>query len=112
MPKKKFQLRTQEFRIKHRPEMPIYAGYLFIANGETTPWPGRVRSFAFRLREKYAYYAKLQVTMYAAEDVEPDDFVELVSDLLSELLPELMRCLPDWAEVESWSHAPSTHLDE
>lgn len=112
MPNEKFQLRTQEFRIKHRPDMPIYAGYLFIANGKTTPWPERVRLLAFQLKEKYAYYAKVQFTMYAAADIEPDDFVKLVSDLLAELLPELMRCLPDWAEVESWSHAPSTNLDE
>ena len=112
MPAGEFKLRTSEYQREDRPDWRIYGGYLFIANGETTPWPERVRLLAFQLKEKYAYYAKVQFTMYAAADVETDDFVELVSDLLAELLPELMRCLPDWAEVESWSHAPSTNLDE
>ncbi|MHC4414836.1 MAG: exosortase-associated EpsI family protein [Planctomycetota bacterium] len=107
MPIGDFKLRTTEFRASNHPDMRIYAGYLFIANGTTTPSPEKVRSFAFDLRTRYAYYAKVQFSMYVAADVEADAFADVASDLLAELLPELMRCLPDWAEVESWSRDAS-----
>ncbi len=103
MPIGNFRLRITEFRLKGRPKLRLFAGYFFIANGQTTPWPDRVRGFAFDLTTKYAYYAKIQFTMVLPESVERSEYVELVSDLLNGLLPELMRCLPDWAEVESWS---------
>ena len=107
MPIGNFKLRTTEFRRKGRPNERLYAGYFFIANGYTTPRPERVRWFAFDLTTKYAYFTKIQFTMGASESVERSEYVDLVSDLLNDLLPELMRCLPDWAEVESWSQARS-----
>lgn len=29
-----------------------------------------------------------------------DEFMRRVNDILQPLLPEIMRCLPDWSEVE------------
>lgn len=101
-----FELRTTEFRKADRPDKRIYAGYFFIANGETTPWPEKVRSFAFDLRTRYAYYAKVQFTTEVPEDFERERFAENVSDLMGHLLPELMSCLPDWAEIEDRSRPP------
>ncbi len=103
MPIGNLKLRITEFRLKGHPNARLYAGYFFIANGQTTPWPERVRWFAFDLTTKYAYFTKIQFTMPASDSVERSEYVDLVSDLLNDLLPELMRCLPDWAEVESWS---------
>ncbi len=112
MPVGGFELRTTEFRKADRPDRRIYAGYFFIANGETTPWPERVRSFAFDLKTRYAYYAKVQFTTEVPEDYESRKFTEMVSDLLAPLLPELMDCLPDWAEVEAASsRQPSSPED-
>jgi hypothetical protein len=101
MPINDFKLRTTEFRHADDPSIRIYAGYLFIANGQTTPSPERVRAFAFNLKTKYAYYAKIQFTMYAPEQLSAEEFTEVVAELATELLPELMRCLPDWSEIES-----------
>lgn len=108
MPIGDYKIRTSEFRSGDQPDLRIYAGYFFIANGQITPWPEKVRSFAFDLKSRHAYYAKVQFTMYASDDFGKDEFTEVVSDLLAEFLPELMWCLPDWAEVESESSAPTS----
>ncbi len=108
MPLGESKLRLTEFRDKARPDRPVYAGYFFIANGEMTPKPEAVRLLAFYLSTKYAYYAKIQFTTLAPEGFQREQFLELVSDLAAELLPELMRCLPDWAEVESWTDVSPT----
>lgn len=100
MPLGDFVLRTSEFSSKDMPGSRIYAGYFFIANGELTPSPTEVRKYAFDLSVPYAYYAKIQFLTVGPGNFEPGDFVELVSEFLPELLPELMRCLPDWVEVE------------
>jgi hypothetical protein len=103
MPIGEFRLRTTEFREADNPDARIYAGYLFVANGQTTPTPEGVRAFAFNLKTKYAYYAKVQFTMSVPEGMTQDEFAEVVADLADLLLPELMLCLPDWSEVESES---------
>lgn len=101
MPIGDFELRTTEFGSEEKPGLRIYAGYFFIANGETMPSPQSVRIFAFSLTSRYAYYAKVQFVLVGSSDVDQDDFLEIVSGVLPDLLPELMRCLPDWAIVES-----------
>ncbi len=107
MPIGDFKVRTTEFRSGERPDIRIYAGYFFIANGQVTPWPEKVRSFAFDLKTRYAYYTKVQFSMYAAREFEREEFAEVVSGFLHEFLPELMWCLPDWADVETQSTSPS-----
>ena len=101
MPIGDFQLRTTEFGSEENPGLRVYAGYFFIANGETMPRGEDVRLFAFDLKSRYAYYTKVQFLLVGPSDFDQDDFVEVVSGVLPDLLPELMRCLPDWAIVES-----------
>ncbi len=101
MPVGEFKLRTTEFGSEENPGVRVYAGYFFIANGETMPDPVDVRKFAFSLTTQYAYYAKVQFLLAGPEDFGRDDFIEAVSEVLDDLLPELMRCLPDWVDVES-----------
>lgn len=101
MPIGDFQLRTTEFGSEDEPGLRVYAGYFFIANGETMPSPQSVRTFAFDLTSRYAYYAKVQFLLAGSDDVDQDDFIEIVSGVMPDLLPELMRCLPDWVIVES-----------
>ncbi len=101
MPIGGFELRTTEFSSEEHPSLRVFAGYFFIANGETMPSPVGVRRFAFDLTTQYAYYAKVQFLLAGPGDIGRDDFIEAVSEVLADLLPELMRCLPDWVDVES-----------
>lgn len=82
----------------------IYAGYFFIANGGHTPRSEGVRLLAFNLNDKYAYYLKVQFTVSNIES--GDDLTELATKFLDEMLGEIMRCVPDWSEVESGAYPP------
>ena len=101
MPIGKFRIRTTEFEDKTRPHLRIFAGYYFIANGRITPSPDGVRLLAFNLNDKYAYYCKVQFTMVGDRKLDQEVFVRIAAGFTDGLLPELMRCLPDWSEVES-----------
>ncbi|HYE02774.1 MAG TPA: exosortase/archaeosortase family protein [Phycisphaerales bacterium] len=74
-----------------------YAGYFFIANGLTCATAEQVRSLAFDLRADYAYFLKVQFHSRQARSHE--ELARAAGLLLDELLPELARCVPDWAEV-------------
>jgi hypothetical protein len=112
MPVGDLALRTTEFERDDDPAARVYAGYLFIANGRTTPTPDAVRLLAFDKTDEYAYYCKVQFTMSGSQGFNRDQFVQQVSGFVSDFLPELMRCLPDWAEVESRGHTePAVETD-
>ncbi len=74
----------------------LNVAYFFVANGKFLPSPNAVRANGFDLRDKYSYYCKIQVTV---EVPDKDEAMERVSSLLSELMPEIMSCLPDWVDV-------------
>ncbi|MCA9288012.1 MAG: exosortase-associated EpsI family protein, partial [Phycisphaerales bacterium] len=76
----------------------VYAGYFFVANGGTTASAEGVRLLAFRLEDDYAYYLKVQVTSGSVGSEA--ELRDAASGLLGELLGEIMRCAPDWVEVE------------
>jgi hypothetical protein len=82
-----------------------HAGYFFIANGGTVPNANDVRTLAFNLTDDYAYYLKVQVNSATVGSVE--ELVEEASGLLDELIGEIMRCVPDWIEVESGLYPPA-----
>jgi hypothetical protein len=77
----------------------VFVGYFFIANNRLTSNAENVRLLAFDLKDDYAYYAKIQLSSETATSAE--ELGELAGSLLSELLPEIMRCLPDWIAVDS-----------
>ncbi|NNF42317.1 MAG: exosortase-associated EpsI family protein [Phycisphaerales bacterium] len=103
MPVGETQLRATGFSHKKRPDSRMYAGYFFVANGRIAPTPEAVKMAAFRKSERYAYYCKVQFFTEGPLDFTVDDFVARSADFAEHLLPELMRCLPDWAEVQSRS---------
>jgi hypothetical protein len=107
MPLDDFFLRVTEFQWPQEPSNRIYAGYLFIANGRTTATPTSIRKLAFDRTNKYAYYCKVQFNLLGGSNTEPEEFVRLSADLMNDLLPELMRCLPDWSDVEARERAES-----
>lgn len=76
----------------------LHAGYFFIANGGMAASAESVRTLAFDLTNDYAYYLKVQVSGRGFESA--DQMVSVASSLMSELIAELMRCVPDWAQVQ------------
>jgi hypothetical protein len=94
------RLRVSTFTLPDEPEKRLYGGFLFVANHRVTPNPAEIRALAFQPWEQYAYFAKVQISLLAESRDQPEKFVDLSSDLLHGLLPHLMRCLPDWAEVD------------
>ncbi len=74
----------------------VNVAYFFVANGKFLPRPRDVRLKGFDLRDKYSYYCKIQVTV-GVEDKEVAN--ERIASLLSELMPQIMLCLPDWVDV-------------
>lgn len=76
----------------------IYAGYFFIANGGTKANANEVRTLAFNLTDDYSYYLKVQVNTATVDSME--SFVEYAGEMCSDLIGEMMRCTPDWVEVQ------------
>ncbi|MCP3905722.1 MAG: hypothetical protein GY715_19015 [Planctomycetes bacterium] len=101
MPAGEFRLRTTEFSHDDALDRRVYAGYLFIANGRIAVTPEEVKLLAFKKSERYAYYCKVQLHSIGGRDLTPEQFVTRSAEFLDALLPELMRCLPDWPEVQA-----------
>ena len=79
-------------------------GYFFIANGGHCASAEDVRTLAFKLEDDYAFYLKVQISTDQA--LSAQEFSALASSLLDELLPDIMRCVPDWSEVEAGRYPP------
>jgi len=95
-PDSPFEFRASEFINPGKGK--VYAGYFFIANGGTKANANDVRRLAFNLEDDYAYYLKIQVS---GNDFESfDDFARYSGELLGEMVGEIMRCAPDWVEVQ------------
>jgi hypothetical protein len=77
-------------------------GYMFIANGRMTPSTFGVRALAFNLTDRVAYYCKVQLSARYPVGDTPSTvaFKAQAEDFLTQLLPHLMRRLPDWPSVE------------
>ncbi|HBS30021.1 MAG TPA: hypothetical protein DEB06_11380 [Phycisphaerales bacterium] len=87
-----------------RSERMIYAGYFFIANGGVVGSANDVRLLAFRLEDDYAYYAKVQFMSVSADSAEA--LAKTAAEVLDDLLPDIMRRVPDWTEVEEGTYPP------
>jgi len=103
VPVGEFAIRAMEFQDEARPDQRMIGGYFFIANGRVTSSALDVRKLAFQRTDPYAYYTKVQFAMPARADDDRrwERFQEYTSEFLDELLPHLMRSLPDWPEVEA-----------
>lgn len=79
-------------------------GHFFIANHRLTPSANDVRQLAFRLEDDYAYYAKVQISTSmrpGGRVSSAEDFAKVASGFVSEVLPEVLMCLPDWVRLEA-----------
>jgi hypothetical protein len=105
MPVGDIEIRTVVFENTKNPSIRTVGGYFFVANGRITPSSFGVRSLAFDWTEEYAYYCKVQFSAsYRVENGDDSYLTEYknsVEELTHELLPQLMRCLPDWSDIEN-----------
>jgi hypothetical protein len=98
---------TEFLPVPGDPSIRRVGGYFFIANGRIAAGAGDVRMMAFDPREKYAYYCKVQLSYQGrlvtgeADDAVVMRFLDVAKDVLPRLIPEVMKCLPDWPEVET-----------
>lgn len=102
LPLGKMEMTVTAFQDPRNPKATALGGYLFIANGGVTPSALAVRNLSFKLSDRYAYYCKLQFSAQlpgSPEEVLPK-FDSMTAELLEQLLPHLMRCLPDWPAIE------------
>lgn len=95
------KLRTMKFIAEGQ---TLFAGYFFIANGGLAARSEDVRLLAFNLEDHYAYYVKVQFTSSSVETGE--ELAELAARFLNEQYGEIMRCVPDWVEVEAGTYPP------
>ncbi len=82
----------------------MFAGYFFIANGTVATTAEQVRLKAFDLTADYACYLKVQVSCDSVASGE--ELVREAASLLDDCLPELMRCVPDWMDVQRGEYPP------
>ena len=101
-PEQPFEFRASEFISPGKGN--VYAGYFFIANGGTKANANDVRQLAFNLEDDYAYYLKIQISANGLESF--DEFTMYSGELLSELIGEIMRCVPDWISVQEGTYPP------
>lgn len=100
-------LRTSGYTIPRQGD--IYAGYFFIANGTIATSAEQVRLLAFDLTNDYAYYLKVQINATSGGQIgSPEALAKAAGELLSELMPDLMRCVPDWVEVSQGRYPRDT----
>jgi hypothetical protein len=81
----------------HAGGQTLYAGYFFIANGGVVASANQVRLLAFKLEEKYAFYCKVQFS--TADVASAQELGEVAGAILDDMLPDIMRRVPDWVEV-------------
>lgn len=96
-------LTTSTFQDPRTPRLVQLGGYMFIANGRVTPSTFGVRKLAFNLDDKYAYFCKVQFSVRYPVGDRPatEAFKRQTEEFLRDLLPHLMRRLPDWPTVEA-----------
>jgi hypothetical protein len=85
-------------------------GYLFHVNGEFTPAPLDVRKRLQKLTERYGYYAKVELMteQTGTADAKAAEKSRLaMNDFLEVVLPEVERCLPDWAAATAGQPSPT-----
>lgn len=106
IPATKFSATMFTFAIPQEPDRTASVVYFFAANGRYLATPDEVRLRGFDPRDRYAYYCKVEVMPLDVSD--PTEAVAVVSSFLSDAMPEIMACLPDWVDVKNGTY-PATN---
>ncbi|MBX3409943.1 MAG: hypothetical protein KF859_08660 [Phycisphaeraceae bacterium] len=99
-------LKLRVMRFTGESRRPIYAGYFFIANGGWVAGANDVRLLAFDLKATYAYYMKIEFQSQSVNSAE--ELAAVAGEFLTEYFAEIMRCVPDWVEVEAGRYPPES----
>ena len=105
VPVGRLELMVSMFVDPMNPGARLVGGYFFIANGRMTPSAFGVRPLAYNQDDSHAFFTKIQFS-YAVDDSEVPDseviasFERSLRSIIPVLLPELLRILPDWSEIE------------
>ncbi|MEX0887298.1 MAG: exosortase/archaeosortase family protein [Phycisphaeraceae bacterium] len=98
IPDKRINTTQFAFARPERPGAREHVLYFFAANGRFMATPEQVRIDGFDPRDRYSYYAKIEIQVLGVADEELA--AERARDMLDAALPELMAMLPDWVEVQ------------
>jgi len=94
-----------------RPDAAETVIYFFIANGKYLASPLDVRLEGFNLRDRHAYYFKIQAEALGVAD--PDKARERVEALLEDMMPQILAVLPDWPDVQAGRYpAPAPEAED
>lgn len=85
------------FSPPENPRRNFHVLYFFSANGSFYHSPKQVRRLAIDPRDRYAYYCKIELRPLGIED--PQLAQQRCTDLLDDLMPQIMARLPDWYAV-------------
>ena len=99
LPEGEPSIRVTVFSDPARPGSRLLAGYFFVANGRLASGSRAARSLAYNLRDRRAFFTKMQFASFIAETELPperlvESFIEMIEDMLRPMMPELMRLLP------------------
>ena len=86
-----------------------HVAYFFAANGKFLNSPNAVRLQGFDIRDKYSYYAKIEVQILGETD--PEMVKQRSTELLNTFMPEIMACMPDWNDVRAGLWPPDAKKD-
>jgi len=98
-----------EDQIASRAAAACNVAYFFHANGSYTSDPIGVRIKLQDLFQPYAYYSKIEL-MTLMRDA--DESAKSMNDFLTNALPEIERCLPDWKKVTGEQHQGKQHQEK
>jgi hypothetical protein len=70
--------------------------YFFHCDGKYENDPIGVRKSLASLFEKYGYYMKIEVQTI---QLKPDEGAKVMNSFLTDALPEIEKCLPDWQKI-------------
>lgn len=84
----------------------VTVAYFFMANGKFMGSPERVRTLAFDIRDRHAYWCKIEVLPLGVAGRE--EALAVMQEFMAYALPEVLACLPDWHEVKSGIYPPKS----
>ena len=84
----------------NRATVPRSVCYFFHCNGQYESDPIGVRKRLGNLFERFGYYSKVELMMQLHDG---DAAGKIMDDFLKHALPEIEKCLPDWASVAAAS---------
>lgn len=93
-----------EDRTPSRKAVTKNVAYFFHSNGDYVGDPLGVRARLQNLLEQHGYYAKVELMMLSNDR---ETCAQVMNDFLTNALPELEKCLPDWAAVKNAAKAPA-----